>query len=111
MWVPNTDPAGSGLVADARFRGQEGAAENAPVFTHLGILGVTGFLMQDLQANSLDYVEGGNWNKRREEISEWLDSTNPDLSAFYRRGGKMIVTMGTNDTLASPVRNSTIINR
>src|SRR4029079_14819953 len=27
---------------------------------------------------------------------------NPDLSAFYKRGGKMIVTIGTNDTLASP---------
>ena len=31
-----------------------------------------------------------------------LDSTDPDLSAFARRGGKMIVTIGTNDTLASP---------
>jgi feruloyl esterase len=55
-----------------------------------------------LSANPLDYVEGGPLNKRREQISEWLDSTNPDLSAFYRRGGKMIVTIGTDDTLASP---------
>ena len=31
-----------------------------------------------------------------------LDSTNPDLRAFEKRGGKMIVTIGTNDTLASP---------
>ena len=28
--------------------------------------------------------------------------TNPDLSAFAKRGGKMIVAIGTNDTLASP---------
>src|SRR5262249_43380615 len=49
-----------------------------------------------------DYVEGGALNKRREEISAWLDSTNPDLSAFAKRGGKMIVAIGTNDTLASP---------
>jgi feruloyl esterase len=102
MWVPNTDPSGSGLIADRRFRGQEGAAENAPMHSHLGGLGVTGFLMQDLSANPLDYVEGGPLNKRREQLSEWLDSTNPDLSAFYRRGGKMIVTIGTDDTLASP---------
>ncbi len=102
MWVPNTDPSGMGLIADARFRGQEGASDNAPLFSHLGILGVTGFLMQDLNANSLDYEEGGKWNDRRVEISQWLDSTNPDLSAFYERGGKMIVTIGTNDTLASP---------
>jgi len=102
MWVPNTAPAGSGLIADTRFRGQEGAAENAPLHFHLGVLGVTGFLMQDLKANPLDYVEGGPLNQRRLELSEWLDATQPDLSAFNRRGGKLIVTIGTGDTLASP---------
>jgi pimeloyl-ACP methyl ester carboxylesterase len=102
MWVPNTDPTGSGLIADRRFRGQEGAGDNAPIHGHLGVLGVTGFLFQNLSANPLDYVEGGPLNKRREEISKWLDSTDPDLSAFYKRGGKMIVTIGTDDTLASP---------
>jgi len=49
----------------------------------------------------LDYIEGGPLNKRREEISEWLDATNPDLSAFYKRGGKIIVTVGTMDNIAS----------
>jgi feruloyl esterase len=102
MWVPNTDPAGNGLIADRRFLGQEGAGDNAPMHSHLGVLGVTGFLMQNLSANPLNYVEGGPLNKRREEISAWLDSTDPDLSAFYKRGGKMIVTIGTDDTLASP---------
>ena len=70
--------------------------------SHLGVLGVTGFLMKDLAANPLDYVEGGALNARRQELSAILDSTNPDLSAFQKRGGKMIVTIGTNDTLASP---------
>ena len=102
MWVPNTDPSGSGLIANARYRGQEGAAETAAVHSHLGVLGVTGFLMKNLSANPLDYVEGGPLNARRLEISRILDSTNPDLSAFEKRGGKMIVTIGTNDTLASP---------
>ena len=102
MWMPNTDPSGSGLILPARFRGQEGAAADAPMHSHLGVLGVTGFLMQDLTANPLDYVEGGPLNERRRALSEILDSTNPDLSAFARRGGKLIVTIGTNDTLASP---------
>jgi Tannase and feruloyl esterase len=102
MWVPNTDPSGSGLILPVRFRGQEGAAPDAPMHRHLGVIGVTGFLMQDSTANPLDYVEGGHWNSRRIELSEWLDSTNPDLSKFAARGGKMIVTIGTNDTLASP---------
>jgi feruloyl esterase len=102
MWVPNTDPSGSGLIVNARFKGQEGAAENAAMHSHLGALGVTGFLMKNLAANPLDYVEGGPLNARRIEISRQLDSTNPDLSGFRKRGGKMLVTIGTNDTLASP---------
>jgi feruloyl esterase len=52
--------------------------------------------------NPLDYVEGGTFKNRREELSTILDGTDPDLSAFVKRGGKMIVTIGTNDTLASP---------
>jgi feruloyl esterase len=101
MWVPTMDPGGSGLLVPARYRGQEGAAPDAPVHSHLGIVGVTGFLMQDLTANPLDYVEGGPLNPRRELISTWLDATNPDLSAFQRSGGKLIVESGTDDSLAS----------
>jgi hypothetical protein len=102
MWLPNTDPSGSGLIASTRYRGQEGAAEDAPMHAHLGVLGVTGFLMKDPKANPLDYVEGGALNKRRVELSAIVDSTNPDLAAFYKRGGKLIVAIGTDDTLASP---------
>jgi feruloyl esterase len=102
MWVPNTDPSGSGLIVNTRYRGQEGAADSAPMHSHLGVLGVVGFLMRDLNANPLDYIEGGPLNKRRVELSAILDSTNPDLSAFQKRGGKLIVVIGTNDTLASP---------
>ncbi len=102
MWLPNTDPSGSGLIMPARYRGQEGAAADAAMHGHLGVLGVTGFLMKDLTANPLDYVEGGKWAARRAELSAWVDATNPDLSAFAKRGGKMIVAIGTNDTLASP---------
>ncbi len=102
MWVPNTDPSGSGLIADTRFKGQEGAADTAPMHAHLGVLGVTGFLMGNPQSNPLDYVEGGALENRRRQLSEWLDSTDPDLSRFAARRGKLIVAIGTNDTLASP---------
>jgi hypothetical protein len=102
MWTPNTDPSGSGLIERNRFRGQEGAADNAPMHSQLGVLGVTGFLMKDLKANPLDYIEGGALDARRRELSQWFDAANPDLTAFYKRGGKLIVAIGTNDTLASP---------
>jgi feruloyl esterase len=101
MWVPNTDPGGSGIIANTRFIGQEGAAANAGRYTWLGQLGVTGFLMKNLDANALEYTES-QYADRRRELSSILDSTNPDLSAFQKRGGKMIVAIGTNDTLAPP---------
>ncbi len=100
MWVPTTDPSGSGIIANTRFLGQEGG-ESSGKYTWMGQLGVTGFLMKDLNANALDYTES-KYADRRRELSAILDSTNPDLSAFVKRGGKMIVAIGTNDTLASP---------
>jgi len=102
MWVPNTDPSGSGLMANARLRGQEGAAVDAAMFSHIGVAGVTAGLMRDLNADPLNYTESAAMTRRRQELSEILDSTNPDLTAFYRSGGKMLVIVGTNDTLASP---------
>ena len=58
--------------------------------------------MRDLAANPIEYTEGGALNGRREELSPILDSTDPDLRRFARHGGRLIVTIGTNDTLASP---------
>jgi Tannase and feruloyl esterase len=101
MWVPNIDPAGNGIIQTARVRGQEGAAADAP-FAHIAVPGVAAGLMRDLNANPLDFVETEAITRKRHELSEVLDSTNPDLSAFNRRQGKMIVVIGTNDTLASP---------
>lgn len=102
MWLPTTDPDGFGMITGTRYRGQEGADESAKVYNSLGTLGVTGFVMQNIRANPLDYVEGGRWDKRREQISEWLDSDNPDLSAFCKNSGKIIITIGTMDNIASP---------
>jgi hypothetical protein len=101
MWAPTTDPSGSGLLVGERFEGQEGASVGAKKFSHLGGVAVTGFLMQDLNADPLGYVEGGALNARREAISKDLDATNPDLTEFYKRGGKLLVVIGTNDSLAS----------
>jgi pimeloyl-ACP methyl ester carboxylesterase len=101
MWLPTTDPESFGTITPNRYKGQEGARENAPVHSSLGVLGVTGFLMQNLSANPLDYAEGKAMNERRKQISEWLDATDPDLSAFYKHGGKIILAVGTQDFIAS----------
>ena len=101
MWLPTTDPESFGTITPSRYKGQEGAGENAPVHSSLGVLGVTGFLMQNPSANPLDYAEGKAMIERRKQISEWLDATNPDLNAFYKHGGKIILTVGTQDFIAS----------
>jgi pimeloyl-ACP methyl ester carboxylesterase len=101
MWLPTIDPESFGTITPIRYKGQAGALETAQVHSSLGVLGVTGFLMQNPSANPLDYAEGKAMNERRKQISEWLDATNPDLSAFYKRGGKIILTVGTQDFIAS----------
>ena len=101
MWLPTTDPESFGTISPSRYKGQEGAPENAPVHSSLGTLGVTGFIMQNPSANPLDYTEGTVMNERRKQISEWLDATNPDLSIFFKHGGKIILTVGTQDFIAS----------
>jgi pimeloyl-ACP methyl ester carboxylesterase len=102
MWLPNTDPSGSGIIQSERLRGQDGAAADAPLFSHLSVAGITGRLMADVDANPLDYVETAEIAERRRVQSEIVDSADPDLSRFHSRGGKMLVVIGTNDTLASP---------
>ena len=101
MWLPTTEPSGSGLLVGTRFQGQEGSAADAPRHSHLGVLGVTGWMQRDLSANPLDFTEAA-YAERRKQLSEWADATNPDLSAFYARGGKLISAIGAQDTLASP---------
>jgi feruloyl esterase len=91
--------AGGGLLVGQRYHGQEGAASDAPVFSNLGSIGVIGFILQDLEADPLTFdIE--RVRARREQASEWLDSTDPDLSGFKGRGGKLVVIVGTDDTTA-----------
>ena len=82
MWLPNTDPSGSSLMAAARVRGQEGAAAGAPLYSYIGAPGITAGLMRDLNANPLDYTENDATLRRRRELSEILDSTNPDSNCL-----------------------------
>jgi hypothetical protein len=101
MWLPTISPDDFGTITGTRYQGQEGAGENAQVHSSLGTLGVTGFMMKDVKANPLDYPGDVKLLARRKELSEWLDATNPDLRPFYKHGGKIIITVGTMDFIAS----------
>ena len=68
-------------------RGRRAPPADAPMHAHLGVLGVTGFLMQDLSANPLDYVEGGALNARRRRAvgDARRDQSRPRAFAQARR--------------------------
>jgi feruloyl esterase len=91
---------GGGLFTDQRYLGQEGAPADARAFSALGSIGVNGFVMQDIEANPLDY-DVDEYRARREQVAAWLDTTNADLSRFRELGGRMIIAIGTDDTIAS----------
>ena len=43
-----------------------------------------------------------NYRERLQELSALLDASNPDISAFRRRGGKLILKVNTTDYTANP---------
>jgi hypothetical protein len=50
-----------------------------------------------------DTFDPNNFRDRIRELSELLDSANPDLSAFFARGGKLIMRTNTGDLALSPL--------
>lgn len=112
MWAPTTAigstppafgnlpmaPPGA-LLMERRYKGQEGAEADAPVFTTLGTEGVTGIMMGNPAGNPLDY-DTTLHGARHAQVAAWLDSTQSDLGTFSARGGKVVIAIGTDDTIA-----------
>jgi feruloyl esterase len=64
-----------------------------------GIIGQ--FIYNDPEWSYVDY-NYGNLVRDAERITETLDATNPDLSAFRKRGGKLIMYTGWSDAAIPP---------
>ncbi|MEJ8849986.1 tannase/feruloyl esterase family alpha/beta hydrolase [Variovorax rhizosphaerae] len=47
--------------------------------------------------------DAATYRDRIQQVSAMMDSTDPDLSAFLRRGGKLIIRENTGDMVQSPV--------
>jgi feruloyl esterase len=62
---------------------------------------VRGWLMRDLKANSLtlDPLNPGPWASRMSALSAIMQTSSPDLTAFARHGGKLIMVHGNDDSL------------
>lgn len=57
-------------------------------------------------ALTFDPASPGTWTSRVQTVSALTDATNPDLSAFLKKGGRLILLHGLADEVISP--NSTI---
>lgn len=110
MWGAGIDLFANQMTVTERFATQEGASSTAVRYAQSpswsGSSTLSGGLFQDLNAEVLNYVEGGSLAARRKLVSERLDSTNLDLSHFLARGGRLVVQSGrpTCATLAGRFR-------
>jgi len=58
-------------------------------------------IVRDPTANLLE-VDLAKYAKEIRQLSELIDAANPDLSAFRRRGGKLILKVNTTDYTVNP---------
>ena len=58
-------------------------------------------IVRDPNANLLD-VELGKYAKELRQLSDLIDAANPDLSAFRKRGGRLILKVNTTDYTVNP---------
>jgi hypothetical protein len=59
------------------------------------------FIARDANFNPLAY-DPASFRSRVEQVSAIMDATDPDLSAFHARGGKLILREDLSDTAQSP---------
>lgn len=59
------------------------------------------FVTKDAKYNPLDF-KSEEHVARLQQLSQWMDMTDPDLSAFYARGGKLILRENLSDKGNSP---------
>ena len=91
MWV-----AGSSVATFTTPPNQSGGMEWS-----FGNAAMRYFIMRDARANPLDYSPNA-YAERVRQISALMDATDPDLSAFAKHGGKLIVKEHMGDFAQSP---------
>ncbi len=60
--------------------------------------------------NSLTF-NPDEWKNRLQEVSQMIDATNPNISSFIKKGGKIILVHGTADELVTPYETINYYNK
>jgi feruloyl esterase len=115
LGMPSNDPA----LFLAPVLGMGSAPPSNPVGTDQPDMSVLWdqymkyFITRDPNFNSLlvDPAHLGVWQNRVNTVSALLDATNPDLSAFRAKGGKLLVMHGSADMLVSNQGNQQYYQR
>ncbi|HKD09918.1 MAG TPA: tannase/feruloyl esterase family alpha/beta hydrolase [Bryobacteraceae bacterium] len=74
-------------------------ARPTPASSNFGLL--RSRIVRDPNVNLLE-VNLADYAKQIQELSAEIDATNPDLSAFQKRGGKLIMKVNTTDYTVNP---------
>jgi pimeloyl-ACP methyl ester carboxylesterase len=77
------------------------AATGIPQLYQYGNGYVRYFIAQNKDFNPLTY-DPNNFQARVQQVSTIMDATNPDLTPFFNRGGKLILREDLSDTAQSP---------
>lgn len=77
-------------------------ASSASQYWLYGDNAVRFFIVRDANYDARNY-DPANFRARVQQVSEIIDSTNPDLSAFFARGGKLIMRENMADLAQSPL--------
>jgi feruloyl esterase len=109
---PGRGPSGEAIPSSGPTGGWQSwwTGSQAPAFPPVPANGIAWFYgagaIQFFYAVSpnvdLRTYKAADHGKRVREVSDLMDSTNPDLSAFHRRGGKLIVLENLGDYAQSP---------
>ncbi|MFJ8794342.1 tannase/feruloyl esterase family alpha/beta hydrolase [Streptomyces sp. NPDC102462] len=99
--------SGANMATPVLGQGTQAPANPMPATSGYGVQfweqWVKHFVTRDPAYNSLDVdpVHPGKWRQRISELSALQDVNDPDLSAFARAGGKLLLIHGTADEIVS----------
>jgi feruloyl esterase len=99
------DPTNSTMVRWVTGQTPPTAAVDAAMSSQQWLYGANSvrfFVARDPNLDPATY-DPLQYKSRVQEVSEILDSTNPDLSAFFARGGKLILRENMGDLAQSPL--------
>jgi pimeloyl-ACP methyl ester carboxylesterase len=96
------DPQASTMARWVTGQAAPTSAVDAATSSQQWLYGARFFVTRDANLDPATY-DPSKYRARIEQVSALIDSTNPDLTAFFAHGGKLIMRENTGDLAQSPL--------